>query len=210
MTEKIISTSAVLSRLAGQKLTNAATYQDVTNAINSYSRSLGRVISGYAEVDAAVAGLLRGNVFLAVQGERHHQGLPPVHALAVKSVTRPVAFPVPQTGPEADVEAEATRILEVLIELEDQTARMFAEASGESVAEDIATVLHLGHAAGVSKNRARDMRGVIAAIRGETYWTRPAPVIWHCMQCGVAVKSTVAFQACPCCQAGRAYATANN
>ena len=198
-----ITTSALAARLALQKQYNATMYKSVIGAVNAYSRMLGKTLAGYAEVDAATAGLLQGAVYLALQGE--HQGREIDH-MAVRAVVYPIVFPPPKTGPKVDAEAEAVRLLEALAVMEDQTARGFADAARTDVAEDLATILHLGHAGSVSSNRAREMRAVVAQIRAETYWTRPAPVIWHCLQCGIGVKSAAAFGACPCCQASRAYA----
>ncbi len=203
--EKPLSCSALLARIMILKQYNAATYQRAVTPINAYSRSLGKAISGYAETDAAVAGLLPGNVYRALQGDR--QGQETGDQMPVRAVVYATVFPSPATGPQADVEADTARILKALAYMEDRTAEAFADAAKSPHADDIGTILHLGHAVGVAKNRALDLRSAAAAIENGTYWTRKASIAWICLQCGLRGNGATAFSKCPCCGAARAYAS---
>lgn len=204
MAPSYISTSALTARIVLHKQYTSSTFSSMATAMRKYSHAISKELSGYASIDASVAGLLTPLIYLAVQGECVKQSLAAEREMAVKATVYPVVFPAPAFSKDGDNDDVAVSLLQSLTAMETHTYQILEQAAAEPAANEIAIILSLDGLLAASKSRVRELRSLAGQVDSGEYWSRQGA--WQCLQCGVQVKTEKAWTECPCCKAERAYA----
>lgn len=199
-----VNASTLVGQLLLVKQYNASLYKNISTAINAFSRSIGRELASYAEIDASISGLLHGFYYLAMRGNAASEE--DQRRMAVQAITYPIDFAPMQKGTQVNAGAETIRLLEDLAFVETECAVTFNAAAEEPAGDDVSSILDLKTIARVSDTRSRTLKALAASIHEGNFWTRPGGGHWSCLQCGSLSKNPVAFEKCPCCKAVRAYA----
>lgn len=206
--ENHISVSALAAKLALEKLHSATLYTDMTQPILAYSHSLSKLMTEYAEQDASVAGILRDLIFVALEHETAKRNEPSGPYMTAKTKIQPLSFVLPGGDEEADAETVALKTLEAARIIENRSNASLKKACAEPAAREISAVIDLEALTRISARRANHLKQIVDEINSNTYWRKPAPVNWTCLQCGEVIKDHSAFDECPCCKGGRECAAA--
>lgn len=197
--------SEIMSKISMHKMYNSNLYANASHAICAYSYMLGKTLHGYSEIDAAVSAMLQSSIYSALQGEQRDDVDP---QMAIKAIVLPVVFAEPNYSPQSDPESETLQLIMNLNALETHTFQVLEQAAQEPAAGKIDIISIPGLVAG-SKFRIREIRRLFGEIQSGAFWTKTEPVLWLCLQCGLVIKSSTAFEECSCCGATREFATVN-
>ena len=185
------------------KYWNSNLYAPAARVIGVYSQRLSREILEWSKQDVAQANLLQQHVFSLAAQDGLGGGT--YNVAPAKSVT--LAGPqIKQPKPDAAEDA-ALDALDMIGASEQSCAGLIDGAAKDPLLKHLHALVDLAVLAEVSRMRERETRQMGEMIRAGSLWESEKPRFWHCLKCVAYTHGKIAFQECPGCKAGRAYAT---
>ena len=184
------------------KYWNSNIYAPASRIIGVYSQRLSREVLEWSKQDVAQANAIMPHVFLLARQDGA-AGTYDINSAASVSLAAPQAKqPKPDAAEEAALDA-----LDMIHASEKVCSGLIGKATQDRLLKHLHEAVDLSALVAISEMRMRDVRDMDAMIRNGKLWESAEPRFWHCLKCGNAVQGRQAFQECPCCKSGRAYAT---
>ena len=184
------------------KYWNSNVYAPAARVIGVYSQRLSREILEWSKQDLAQANMLQQHVH-PLASQEGSTGAYNIEAAKAAPLAAPqIKQPKPDAAEDAALDA-----LDMIGASEQSCADLIGKAAKDPLLHHLHQIVDLAMLAEVSKMRERETRQMAGMIQAGSLWESKEPRFWHCLKCGSYAHGKNAFQECPGCHAGRAYAT---